>query len=66
MRLKNQTPKELIKEYINKFHSVYNAMEQVKKTNPYADTTKFSKTIHRLSSLINLHTKLARGVYDDN
>ena len=66
MKLKNQTHKELVKEYMSKFHDVYNAMEQVRRMNPYADMTKFTKALLRITSLVNLHKSLDKGVTNDN
>lgn len=65
MKLKNQTHKELVKEYIEKFHSVYNAMEQVRRINPYADMSKFTKALIKITSLVTLHKALEKGVTND-
>jgi len=59
MKLNNQTHKELVKEYMEKFHTVYNAMEQVRKANPYADMTKFTRALLRTTCLVNLHKSLS-------
>lgn len=66
MKLKNQTHKELVKEYMEKFHDVYNAMEQVRRANPYADMTRFTQALLKITALVNLHKTLEKGVTDDN
>jgi hypothetical protein len=61
MKLKNQTNKEIIKEYMEKVHDVYNAMQQVMRSNPYTNTVKFTRALLKLTTLISLYKSLEKG-----